>query len=107
MLTPHSKSTTSSFVQTVTTFFALYFTTLFSTDSYAAARASPFRPANSYIAQNPIVPGTRSEYQAGMHGRGARGPGSGEQPRRDIGGMRDSRPPVGMGATAQCGACMT
>ncbi|EAT91653.1 hypothetical protein HBI56_012600 [Parastagonospora nodorum] len=104
------KSPLTSLTSTLTSFFALYFTTLFSLDSYTAARNSPFRPANQTLPPaNSTQTGARSEYQAGMHGRGRRGPGGGEPPRggRDVGGMRDSGPAVGMGANTSCGACMT
>ncbi|KAH4152020.1 hypothetical protein HBI26_028040 [Parastagonospora nodorum] len=104
------KSPLTSLTSTLTSFFALYFTTLFSLDSYTAARNSPFRPANQTLPPaNSTQTGARSEYQAGMHGRGRRGPGGGEPPRGgwDVGGMRDSGPAVGMGANTSCGACMT
>jgi hypothetical protein len=54
---------------TLITFFALYLTTLFSLDTWAAARGSPYRApgANSFYrpASTPPAPGS---YQAGMHG---------------------------------------
>ncbi|OAL57176.1 hypothetical protein IQ07DRAFT_675248 [Pyrenochaeta sp. DS3sAY3a] len=103
----------SSPLNTLTTFLALYLTTLFSLDTWAAARASPYRaPSNSdttsYLrpASTPPAP---DSYQGGMHGRGNRGPGSsggGGGSARDVGRVRDNRPPIRMGGSAACGACM-
>ncbi|KAF1913454.1 hypothetical protein BDU57DRAFT_479646 [Ampelomyces quisqualis] len=103
---PHSPSLPSQII----TFFALYLTTLFSLDAFAAARNSPHRAPSSAAIYRPA--NTPSEYQAGMHGRGAGGPSSGGGGGaggngRGMGEVRDSRPPVGMGSTAACGACMT
>ncbi|KAH8726878.1 hypothetical protein GQ44DRAFT_770808 [Phaeosphaeriaceae sp. PMI808] len=104
---PNLLTTTTN---TLITFFALYLTTLFSTDSWAAARNSPYRAPGAssfYRTASVVEPGS---YQAGMHGRGNRGPGSGGNGGRGVGRVpqvRDSRAPIGMGATASCGACMT
>ncbi|KAH7067076.1 hypothetical protein FB567DRAFT_458401, partial [Paraphoma chrysanthemicola] len=106
------KSLFANTTNTLITFFALYLTTLFSLDSWAAARGSPYRApgANSFYrpATAPPAPGS---YQAGMHGRGNAGPGSGSggDGARGVARLpqaRDSRPPVRMGGTASCGACM-
>ncbi|KAF2679466.1 hypothetical protein K458DRAFT_393876 [Lentithecium fluviatile CBS 122367] len=96
------------------TFLALYLTTLFSLDTWAAARSSPYRApsaSNTYYrpANTPPAPGS---YQAGMHGRGNAGPGSGSGGGggRGVGRVPqavDSRPPLRLGGTASCGACMT
>lgn len=103
-----SSSNPTSPTNTFLSFLALYLTTLFSLDAWASARNSPYRApgANSFYRPAGAPP---SEYQAGMHGRGNRGAGSGAV-RRGGGNVpesRDSRPAVGMGATAGCGACMT
>lgn len=108
-----SSSNPTSPTNTFLSFLALYLTTLFSLDAWASARNSPYRApgANSFYRPAGAPP---SEYQAGMHGRGNRGAGSGigGNGRGGRGGgnvpeVRDSRPAVGMGATAGCGACMT
>ncbi|KAF1965090.1 hypothetical protein BU23DRAFT_520068 [Bimuria novae-zelandiae CBS 107.79] len=90
------------------TFLALYVTTLFSLDTWAAARASPYRApsaTNTYFrpATTPPAPGS---YQAGMHGRGYAGPGDGGESRRagEIGRV-DARAPLRMGGSSGCGAC--
>ncbi|KAF2241736.1 hypothetical protein BU26DRAFT_511154 [Trematosphaeria pertusa] len=98
---------------TLFTFVALYLTTLFSLDTWAAARGSPYRApgsTNTYFrpANTPPPP---DSYQGGMHGRGNAGPRTGgdESRRRDVGrvpGARDSRPPMQLWGTASCGACM-
>ncbi|KAH7381586.1 hypothetical protein BKA66DRAFT_570720 [Pyrenochaeta sp. MPI-SDFR-AT-0127] len=96
---------------TLMTFFALYLTTLFSLDSWAAARGSPYRAPghNSFYRPVNATPAPDS-YQAGMHGRGNAGPGSGSGfGGRDVGRVpqaRDSRAPLKIGGTAKCGACL-
>ncbi|EDU50122.1 hypothetical protein L13192_08317 [Pyrenophora tritici-repentis] len=106
------KSLVSRTRDTLITFFALYLTTLFSLDTWAAARGSPYRApgTNSYYRPATTTPGPDS-YQAGMHGRGNAGPGSGGGGGGESGGGRsvgrvDSRPPIKMGGTAGCGACL-
>ncbi|KAH7079353.1 hypothetical protein BKA63DRAFT_563988 [Paraphoma chrysanthemicola] len=106
-----SKSLLTNTTNTLITFFALYLTTLFSLDSWAAARGSPYRApgANSFYRPATAPPAPDS-YQAGMHGRGNAGPGSGGDGGRGVARLpqaRDSRPPIRMGGTASCGACMT
>ncbi|KAH9868173.1 hypothetical protein J1614_007245 [Plenodomus biglobosus] len=106
---PPATPSSPSILSTLTTFTLLYLTTLFSLDSWAAARASPHRaPGNgAYTRPGASAPAPDS-YQGSMHGRGSAGPRSGDGGRggRDV-GVVDSRPPVGMGATAGCGACLT
>ncbi|KAL1797063.1 hypothetical protein ACET3X_005603 [Alternaria dauci] len=106
MSTPNPPSTILSFL-------ALYFTTLFSLDSWAAARASPFRaPSTHNSVTRPITPAAPSAYQAGMHGRGNAGPasrGGSARGGRDVGRVaqgRDGGPAMRMGGSAGCGACM-
>ncbi|OAL05608.1 hypothetical protein IQ06DRAFT_289726, partial [Phaeosphaeriaceae sp. SRC1lsM3a] len=104
-------SSSTNPANTLFSFLALYLTTLFSLDAWSSARNSPYRApgANSFYRPAAAQP---SEYQAGMHGRGNRGPGGGGgggNGRRGGGNVaetRDSRPAVGMGVTAGCGACM-
>ncbi|KAF2867155.1 hypothetical protein BDV95DRAFT_185096 [Massariosphaeria phaeospora] len=116
MSSPPSKSLLGSTTSTVTTFLALYLTTLFSLDTWAAARASPYRAptaananANTYFrpASNGPAP---DSYQAGMHGRGNAGPrddSAGGRPAGRVPGVVDSRAPLRMMGSASCGACMT
>ncbi|CBX94941.1 predicted protein [Plenodomus lingam JN3] len=107
-----SSTSSSSILSTLTTFTLLYLTTLFSLDSWAAARASPHRAPGNTAHQRPSssTPAPDS-YQGGMHGRGGaglRGAAEGELGRRggrDV-GVVDSRPPMGMGGSAGCGACL-
>jgi hypothetical protein len=111
--TTASPAAPTTLTATLLTFLALYVTTLFSLDTWAAARGSPYRaPANDNSLYRPAVtapaPGS---YQGGMHGQGRAGPGSGSRGRgsRDVGSIaqaRDSRPPIQMGGTAGCGACL-
>lgn len=105
-----SKSLASRTTDTLITFFALYLTTLFSMDTWAAARNSPYRApgANAFYRPANTAPAAGS-YQANMHGRGNAGPGSGSGGGGGVGRVpqaRDSRPPMRMGGTAACGACM-
>ncbi|KAL5414409.1 hypothetical protein PMIN04_009046 [Paraphaeosphaeria minitans] len=96
----------SSPITTLTTFFALYLTTLFSLDTWAAARNSPYRAPSATSFYRPA--GAQSEYQAGMHGQGRRGPGRGESDRPRQGRLPatlDTRAPLRVGSTAACGAC--
>ncbi|CAI6337723.1 unnamed protein product [Periconia digitata] len=94
-------------------FIALYFATLFSLDTWAAARASPYRAPSSVAYNRPAnMPPPRDSYQGGMHGQGRHGPSSdgnlgGRRPEGRIASARDSRPPMRIGANARCGACMT
>ncbi|KAJ4286733.1 hypothetical protein N0V90_012985 [Kalmusia sp. IMI 367209] len=99
----------SSPANSIVTFFALYLTTLFSLDTWAAARASPYRApsaTNTYFrpASTPPAPGS---YQAGMHGRGNAGPGSGGRREGRVPQTLDARAPLKMGGSSSCGACMT
>ncbi|KAJ8106787.1 hypothetical protein OPT61_g9308 [Boeremia exigua] len=109
MLTLHSKG---SFSDSLFTFFALYLTTLFSLDTWAAARNSPYRaPGNTALYRPANAPPAPDSYQGGMHGRGNAGPRAGNG--GNDGGVgrvpqaRDSRPPMKLWGTAACGACMT
>ncbi|KAF1934401.1 uncharacterized protein M421DRAFT_88367 [Didymella exigua CBS 183.55] len=93
-------------------FLALYLTTLFSLDAWAAARNSPHRaPGNSALYRPASTTPAPETYQGGMHGRGNAGPGSGASGNGDNVGRvpqaRDSRPPMKLWGTAACGACMT
>jgi hypothetical protein len=99
----------TSVTTTISTFVLLYLTTLFSLDTWAAARGSPHRaPGNNSYYRPAPAPVAPDSYQAGMHGRGSRGPGGGGGGgNRGVFEQRDSRPPVRMGGTAACGACMT
>ncbi|KAH7405641.1 hypothetical protein DE146DRAFT_419928 [Phaeosphaeria sp. MPI-PUGE-AT-0046c] len=95
---------------TLLSFLALYLTTLFSLDAWSSALNSPYRAPGSTSFARPSGGGAPSTYQAGMHGRGRRGAGSGGGggSGRNVGEVaRDTRPPVGMGVSAGCGACMT
>ncbi|KAF2643077.1 hypothetical protein P280DRAFT_421593 [Massarina eburnea CBS 473.64] len=111
--TPASTPSTPSAPSSLLTFFALYLTTLFSLDTWAAARNSPYRApsANSIYYRPANVTPARDSYQGQMHGQGRYGPGSGsEGSGRGVGRLpqaRDSRPPLKMGGSAACGACMT
>ncbi|KAJ4332297.1 hypothetical protein N0V87_008472 [Didymella glomerata] len=103
--------TKTSFGDSLLMFFALYLTTLFSLDTWAAARNSPHRaPGNSAFYRPANVTPAPDSYQGGMHGRGNAGPGSGSGGNGgDVGRVpqaRDSRSPIKMGGTAACGACM-
>ncbi|KAI4933291.1 hypothetical protein J4E86_011561 [Alternaria arbusti] len=108
-----SPATSSTPTSTLFTFLALYLTTLFSFDTWAAARGSPYRaPGINNSTYRPAVtapaPGS---YQDGMHGRGRAGPRSGSQARGgghagSIAQTSDSRPPIQMGGTAACSACL-
>ncbi|CAG5177617.1 uncharacterized protein ALTATR162_LOCUS8314 [Alternaria atra] len=110
------KSPTSlitSTTSTLFTFLALYLTTLFSLDTWAAARGSPYRaPGNNSFYRPAATPPAPDSYQGSMHGRGNAGPGAGSRGGgggRDVGRVaqaRDSRPPIKMGGSAACGACM-
>ncbi|KAF2856496.1 hypothetical protein T440DRAFT_549873 [Plenodomus tracheiphilus IPT5] len=100
-----------SILSTLTTFTLLYLTTLFSLDSWAAARASPHRAPGTNASYNrPAASAPEPDsYQGGMHGRGnagPRGPGDERRGGRDV-GVVDSRAPMKMGGSAGCGACLT
>ncbi|KAL5381777.1 hypothetical protein DPSP01_006961 [Paraphaeosphaeria sporulosa] len=100
-----SKSSASP-MATLTTFLALYLTTLFSLDTWTAARNSPYRAPSATSFYRPA--GAQSEYQAGMHGQGRRGPagrGSGGGRQGRLPATLDTRAPLRAGSTAQCGAC--
>ena len=109
LLTLRSKP---SFGDSLFTFFALYLTTLFSLDSWAAARNSPYRAPGNNAFYRPVntLPAPDS-YQGGMHGRGNAGPGSGGGGSGgNVGRVpqaRDSRPPMKLVGTASCGACLS
>ncbi|KAF2000773.1 hypothetical protein P154DRAFT_194667 [Amniculicola lignicola CBS 123094] len=108
-------STVRSTTDTLFAFFALYLTTLFSLDTWDAARSSPYRLPSSNIYFRPAaVRPAPGSYQAGMAANGVL-PGSryagneGGSGRRDvgrIGGARDSRPAMRLVGTASCGACL-
>ncbi|KAF2176983.1 hypothetical protein K469DRAFT_721071 [Zopfia rhizophila CBS 207.26] len=109
-----SPQKSSSLINTTISFFALYLTTLFSMDTWAAARGSPYRAPTSnayYRPANPIP--SPDSYQGGMTGPNhwSGGGNSGNDAgRRDIGRVpnaRDSRPPMRLIGTAACGACMS
>lgn len=97
----------SSPINSLTTFFALYLTTLFSLDTWTAARNSPYRAPSATSFYRPA--GAPSEYQAGMHGQGRRGPGGGNggAGRREgrLPATLDTRAPLKAGVTSRCGAC--
>ncbi|KAF2438877.1 hypothetical protein P171DRAFT_525963 [Karstenula rhodostoma CBS 690.94] len=95
----------SSPINTLTTFLALYLTTLFSLDTWTAARNSPYRAPSATSFYRPA--GAPSEYQASMHGQGRRGPGGGSGGRREgrLPATLDTRAPLKAGSTAACGAC--
>ncbi|KAJ4346123.1 hypothetical protein N0V95_005676 [Ascochyta clinopodiicola] len=102
----------TSFGDTLYMFFALYLTTLFSLDTWAAARNSPYRaPGNNSFYRPAHTPPAPDSYQGGMHGRGNAGAGSGSGGNGgNVGRVpqaRDSRPPMKLWGTAACGACMT
>ncbi|KAI4615403.1 uncharacterized protein J4E87_009081 [Alternaria ethzedia] len=99
---------------TLLAFLALYLTTLFSLDTWAAARGSPYRAPgiDNSTHRPPVTAPARGSYQGGMHGRGRAGPGPGSQARGrghagSVAQTGDSRPPIQMGGTAGCGACLT
>ena len=109
LLTPPSKA---SLGDTLYMFFALYLTTLFSLDTWAAARNSPYRePGNNSFYRPISTPPAPDSYQGGMHGRGSAGPRTGGSGNGgNIGRVpqtRDSRSPMKLWGTAACGACMT
>lgn len=93
----------SSPLDTITSFVALYLTTLFSLDTWAAARNSPYRAPGATSFYRPA--GAQSEYQRGMHGQGRHGPRG--APRREgrLPATLDARAPLRAGATAACGTC--
>ncbi|UPX14063.1 uncharacterized protein EKO05_0004555 [Ascochyta rabiei] len=104
--------TKTSFGDTLYMFFALYLTTLFSLDTWAAARNSPYRaPGNNSFHRPAHTPPAPDSFQGGMHGRGNAGAGSGSGGNGgNVGRVpqaRDSRPPMKLWGTAACGACMT
>ncbi|KAF1947206.1 hypothetical protein EJ02DRAFT_449797, partial [Clathrospora elynae] len=104
------KPVTSRSTTTLFTFLALYLTTLFSLDAWAAARGSPYRASGANSFYRPANPTPAADsYQGGMHGWGNAGPGRGGGGNRGVGRVsqaRDSRPPMKMGGTAGCGACL-
>lgn len=109
LLTSPSKA---SFSDMLYMFFALYLTTLFSLDTWAAARNSSYRrPGNNSFHRPISTPPAPDSYQGGMHGRGNAGPSSGSSGNGgNVGRVpqaRDSRPPMKLWGTAACGACMT
>jgi hypothetical protein len=106
-----TRSIVSRTSDTLFNFFALYFTTLFSLDTWAAARNSPHRApsTNAFYRPTNTLPEPDS-YQGGMHGRGNAGPGSGSGGGRDVGRVpqvRDSRPPIPMASMGSCSTCTT
>ncbi|KAF2131855.1 hypothetical protein P153DRAFT_394046 [Dothidotthia symphoricarpi CBS 119687] len=111
MSTPKQPTPTST-TSPLLTFLALYLTTLFSLDTWAAARNSPHRaPGSSSFYRPATVAPAPDSYQGGMHGRGNAGPRSGggggaRGGSADVGRV-DTRAPVRMGGTAACGACLT
>lgn len=109
LLTSPSKT---SFGDSLYMFFALYLTTFFSLDTWAAARNSPYRaPGNNSFYRPASTPPAPDSYQGGMHGRGNAGPRNGSGGNGgNVGRVpqaRDSRPPMKLYGTAACGACMT
>ncbi|KAL1611774.1 hypothetical protein SLS59_000493 [Nothophoma quercina] len=108
-----ASETKTSFGDSLFMFLALYLTTLFSMDTWAAARNSPYRaPGNNSFYRPATTAPAPGSYQAGMHGRGNAGPGSGGSGGNggNVGRVpqaRDSRPPMKLYGTAACGACMT
>ncbi|KAF2274900.1 uncharacterized protein EI97DRAFT_434808 [Westerdykella ornata] len=99
-----NKSFVQSATDTVFTFVALYFTTLFSMDTWDAARSSPFRAPGSNTYFRPAHPAPPPDSYQGRMFNSARNRGD----RRGVGRVptaRDSRPPIRMGGTAGCGAC--
>ncbi|KAF2738386.1 hypothetical protein EJ04DRAFT_573831 [Polyplosphaeria fusca] len=107
MAVEEKSSMLSSASNTVFSFVALYFTTLFSMDTWDAARSSPHRAPGSNTYFRPA--NRPSEYQSNYNAAGHRGgAGNGDLGRRETGRVptaRDSRPAMRMGASAGCGAC--
>lgn len=103
-------SSATTLPQTLLTFFALYLTTLFSLDTWNAARSSPYRSTTTENLTRPSnPPPARDSYQGGMHGQGRHGYGSGGSGGGNVARLpqsRDSRVPLRMGASAGCGGCM-
>jgi hypothetical protein len=101
-----SSSMLSSARNTFVTFVALYLTTLFSIDTWAAARASPHRRpgVNTYFRPAHTPSEYQSNYNASGH-RGGSGGGSGSGDRVGrLPNARDGRPPLRMGGgSAGCG----
>ncbi|KAF2199785.1 hypothetical protein GQ43DRAFT_397943 [Delitschia confertaspora ATCC 74209] len=89
---------------TLITFFALYFTTLFSLDTWAAARNSPYREASSTYYRPADTRATRGPSRdSRYYAPSVRPGGSGGEGRI---GSGDSREPLKFGGAASCGACM-
>ncbi|KAF2109586.1 hypothetical protein BDV96DRAFT_584986 [Lophiotrema nucula] len=106
---------------TLFSFVALYFTTLFSLDTWNAARASAFRApganTNTYFRPAnppPSADSYQARYSANGHPRGTDGSngsngsnGSGSNGKVGrIPTVRDSRPALKMGVAGGCGSCM-
>ncbi|KAF1831806.1 hypothetical protein BDW02DRAFT_649639 [Decorospora gaudefroyi] len=106
-----TSSPSSALHSTLFTFIALYLTTLFSLDTWSSAQNSPYRnpSSGSHLRpnSNPTYTPVPGSYQAGMHGRGNAGPlgngrgSGGGSGGRDVGRVRDSRPPIKMGAQSE------
>ncbi|KAF2788620.1 hypothetical protein K505DRAFT_420998 [Melanomma pulvis-pyrius CBS 109.77] len=110
MSSPNDKSLLTRTGDTLFTFVALYFTTLFSMDTWDAARGSPYRAPGTNTFYRPAHPTPSSDsYQGAMRGLGpprGNGGGGGARGVGRLPGAVDSRPPMRMGGTAGCGACM-
>ncbi|KAF2477266.1 uncharacterized protein BDR25DRAFT_300254 [Lindgomyces ingoldianus] len=105
-----SENKPSSLPATLFTFLALYLTTLFSLDTWSAARGSPFSlspSASTYFRPGNPRPSADS-YQGQYHASGRRdgGVGGGSRGVGRLANARDSRPPMPLVGTASCGACM-
>ncbi|KAF2703944.1 hypothetical protein K504DRAFT_463016 [Pleomassaria siparia CBS 279.74] len=94
--------------ETLFTFVALYLTTLFSMDTWDAARGSPYRSSGANTFYRPAHPiPSPDSYQGAMRGfQRQGGNGSGARGVGRLPSAVDSRPPLKMGGSAACGACM-
>ncbi|KAH7126761.1 hypothetical protein B0J11DRAFT_579198 [Dendryphion nanum] len=105
-MSTEKKSLLQSTTDTVFTFVALYVTTLFSLDSWNAARGSPYRASmNSEAFYRPAAPTPSADsYQGRMYNGNRRNDGA---PKRNMGGLpntMDARAPLKM--KGPCGTCM-
>ncbi|ORY10637.1 hypothetical protein BCR34DRAFT_601927 [Clohesyomyces aquaticus] len=100
----------TSLPTTLLSFFALYLTTLFSMDTWNAARGSPYRStidSSTYFrpaVTRPSPDSYQGRYSANGHRPGTR-PDLGARGVGRVGGARDSRPPLRLVGTSSCGAC--
>ncbi|PVI06481.1 hypothetical protein DM02DRAFT_609677 [Periconia macrospinosa] len=108
MSTESKPSTSTSPLNPILSFLALYLTTLFSLDTWAAARSSPYRSPISTAYNRPAnMPPPRDSYQGRMHGQGRYGPGGPPRGEGRLPATRDSRAPLNIPLGGGCsgGGC--